>query len=339
MRHAILLALLVATAGCSGGEDEGNGGTPTALVKLAPASRSAISESVTLYGEVERGGQNQAMLVAPVEAQVEAITAPAGSAVRAGQLVARLKPSPASAAQIASAKADAASAEQALARANRLKADGLASDADVETARAAAAGASALARSLAQRVGQLALRAPHAGYVETVGASPGDLVQAGTVIATLSGTGSMQARFGIDPALARKLKPGSALRIEPSDGSANFSVPIKSVSLAADPQTRLGSVSVSIPASRHLAPGLPLTAEAQVASVANVVTVPYSALLDDGGQPYVFVVSKGVAHRKDVQTGPTGGDRVAILKGLADGEIVVTVGNSALEDGMKVRTK
>ena len=339
MRHAILLALLLVTAACSGSGDEGDGAAPTALVKLAQANRAPISESVTLYGEVERGGQNQAMLTVPVEAQVTAIDAPAGSAVRAGQLVARLKPSPASAAQIASAKADAVSTEQALARAQRLKADGLASDADVEAARAAAAGASALAKSFDLRAGQLALRATRDGYIESTGASPGDLVPAGTVIATLSGNGNMQARFGIDPELARRLRPGTSLRIEPSDGSAAFSVPIRSVSPAADPQTRLGAVLATVPASRHLAPGLPLTAKAQIAAAGSAITVPYSALLDDGGQPYVFAVSKGVAHRKDVQTGPESGDRVAIVSGLADGETVVTEGNTALEDGMKVRTK
>jgi RND family efflux transporter MFP subunit len=338
MRHAALLALLLVTAACSGGDD-GDAGTPTALVSLATAKRSAITQTTTLYGEVERGSANEAMLSAPVEAKVSAILAPAGSAVRAGQLVARLEPSPASAAEIARARADAASAGQAYARAQRLKADGLASDADVEAARANAAGATALAKSLDQRAAELALRAPHAGYVDTVGASPGDLVQAGTAIASVSGNGSLLARFGIAPGLARQLHRGGQLRIDPGEGGTPFNSRIESISPVADPATRLASVLVRIPGSRHLAPGLPLTAEVEIASTNDAVTVPYSALLDDGGQPFVYAVSKGVAHRKDVSTGPTDGKRVAILKGISDGEQVATAGNAALEDGVRVRTK
>jgi RND family efflux transporter MFP subunit len=338
MRYAAILALLLATAACSGGDD-GDATAPTALVSLATARRAPITQTTTLYGEVERGSSNEATLAAPVEARVSAILAPAGSAVRAGQLVAKLEPSPASAAEIARAKADAASAGQAYARAQRLKADGLASDADVEAARANAAGAAALAKSLDQRAAELALRAPHAGYVDTVGVSPGDLVQAGTAIATVSGEGSMLARFGIAPGLAQQLHRGAQLRVDAGEGSTPFHSRIESISPVTDPATRLASVLVQVPASHKLAPGLPLTAEVEIASANDAVTVPYSALLDDGGQPFVYAVSKGVAHRKDVLAGPTDGKRVAILKGLSDGERVATAGNAALEDGVRVRTK
>ncbi|MFX9246791.1 HlyD family efflux transporter periplasmic adaptor subunit, partial [Acinetobacter baumannii] len=86
--------------------------------------------------------------------------------------------------------------------------------------------------------------APHAGYVDTTGASAGDLVQPGTVIATLSRVGAVKARFGIDPALARNLAPGSPIEIHPGDGSPPFTVPIASISPVAHAQTRLASVLV-----------------------------------------------------------------------------------------------
>ena len=41
----------------------------------------------------------------------------------------------------------------------------------------------------------------------------------------------------------------------------------------------------------------------------------------------------------DVVIGPTDGRMVAILKGLAPGDQVVTQGGTALTDGMKVRTQ
>lgn len=67
--------------------------------------------------------------------------------------------------------------------------------------------------------------------------------------------------------------------------------------------------------------------------------VPYSAVLDDGGQPFVFVVTKGVAHRRDVRLGASNGVTISVASGIALGDQVVIEGGTALEDGMKVRTK
>lgn len=340
MKRLILIATLLAAA-CSGGasQDSAPAAAPVALVKLAQASTGDIAQSVTLYGEIERGGDSQIVLSAPAEAKVLAIDAPAGSAVAAGQMIARLQASPASEAQFRAASADATAASQALARAQRLRADGLASDADVEAARSRAAAASALMTSFTERNANLALRAPHAGFVDSTGASAGDLVQAGAAIATLTRAGAVRARFGIDPAQARSLAAGSPIEIHPGDGSPPFVVPIASISPVAHVQTRLASLLVTIPAQQGLAAGQPLSARVVTRASRAAVTVPYAALLDDGGQPFVFVVKAGVARRSDVTVGASDTARVAILSGVTDGDSVVTEGTTGVEDGMKVRTR
>lgn len=339
-RLLAILPLLVLLAACSkGAGNEGAAPTPVALVKLAQAATGDIAQSITLYGEIERGGDSQIVLSAPVEATVIAIDAPAGSAVAAGQVIARLRASPASLAQYRAASADATAASQALARARRLRADGLASDADVEAARSRAAASSALLASFNERSASLVLRAPHAGFVDSTGASAGDLVQPGAAIATLSRSGAVKARFGIDSALARTLSAGSPIEVHPGDGSPPFVVPIASVSPVAHAQTRLASVLVTIPAQQGLAAGQPLSAQVVTRASRSAVTVPYAALLDDGGQPFVFVVKDGVAKRRNVAVGASDSANVAIIKGVADGESVVVEGATAVEDGMKVRTR
>lgn len=339
-RLLIMLPLLALLAACSNGAaDESTATTPVALVKLAPAATGDIAQSITLYGEIERGGDSQIVLSAPVEATVVAIDAPAGSAVATGQVIARLRASPASQSQFRAAAADATAASQALARAQRLRTDGLASDADVEAARSRAAASSALLASYNERSASLVLRAPHAGFVDSTGASAGDLVQPGAAIATLSRAGAVKARFGIDPAQARGLSAGSPIEVHPGDGSPPFTVPITSISPVAHAQTRLASVLVTIPAEQGLAAGQPLSARVVTRASRAAVTVPYAALLDDAGQPFVFVVKNGIARRRDVEIGASDASNVAILKGVADGEAVITAGATGVEDGMKVRTQ
>lgn len=333
---ALTLALVVGA--CSKATPE-QAPVPTALVSLANVAEGGIAETVTLYGAAETSASGRTALVAPIEANVVAIAAPVGTAVSAGQVVARLSAGPVARLDLTRAESDARLASAALARAQRLRADGLVSNAEVDTARAAAQSALATRASLGARSGALVLRAGNAGFVDTVTPAVGDLVAAGGVVATIARSGDIRARFGVDPALARRLGRGARLSIVPSGDGAPFTAPVLSVDPVVDPTTRLASVYTLVPASAGIGPGEALTAQVRVSKAKAALTIPYAALLDEGGQPYVFVVRNGFARRRDVVTGPAGDQQIAILKGLSGSESVVVAGGTALEDGMKVRTQ
>ena len=337
----LFAALLLGACSGSAGEEETTT-APVALVTLARAEPGALAEQVTLYGMAEAGPGGRLTLAAPAEATVVAIVAPVGTRVAAGAVIARLAASPTTRVDLVKAGSDAQAANAALARAERLKADGLGSNVEVETARAAATSANAARAAMTARTGGLTLRAPAAGIVETVTAAPGDLVPPGAAVATITRASDLRARFGVDPALARSLRPGTVLHVTASGAAASFDVPIETINPAADPQTRLASVFVRLPASTGIGAGQTLSATADGAAPgagAAQLTIPYAALLDDGGQAYVYVVSGGVAHRRDITVGAARGDRVAVLGAVRAGEAVIVAGGTAVEDGMKVRTK
>ncbi|MBX9884060.1 MAG: efflux RND transporter periplasmic adaptor subunit, partial [Novosphingobium sp.] len=173
----------------------------------------------------------------------------------------------------------------------------------------------------------------------TLAVKPGDLVTAGTPIATIGRTDDVRAHFSADPATARALRPGTLIRIVAGTGRAALSVPVEAVNPAIDPVTRLAAVFARLPAAAGIGSGETLQAKVAVGAAGRGLTIPYAALLDDGGQPFVYVARDGAAHRHDVETGPATGERIAIIKGLAAGDQVVTQGGTALEDGMKVRTR
>lgn len=342
MKWGMALAGLVLTVtACSDPEaaSEEGGGTPVALVTLSPVRAGAIEETVMLYGVAEGGAAGRAGLSAPAEGIIAGIDAPAGSTVSAGQVVARLAPSPASRLDLAKATSDARAADAALARAERLRAGGLASDADVESARAAAQSADAALRAFSRRNGAFVLRAPFAGHVDAISQNPGDLVAAGVQVAILSRGGAARAHFGIAPGLARRLAPGRTVQVAPAGGGRAVAVPVASVNPTVDAQTHLASVYAVLPASAGIGIGEPLSGRIAMGGAGKGVSIPYAALLDDAGQPFVFTVSGGVAHRRDIETGAVDGGRVAVPKGLKAGEQVVTAGGTAIEDGMKVRTR
>ena len=280
--------------GCSGGASEADQAPPpTALVALGQATQGAVAETVTLYGVAEPGPSGSAALSAPTEAIVSRIAAPVGTRVARGQLVAQLSPAPNTRLDIARASADASTADAAYARAKRLRADGLVGDADVESARAAAQSADATLSSLRGRAGGLSLTAPTSGYVATIANAPGDLVQAGASIATVTSATDLRARFGVDPTVASTLRTGAPIRIAAGKGRAPATVQIQSIDPMVNLTTRLQSVFATLPASYGAGPGEVLQAEVATQTQNSAVTIPYKALLDDGGQPYVFVVTGG----------------------------------------------
>lgn len=336
-RNLILILALLASA-CSNA-DTAKDPVPVALVKLAPASLGGGTDQIPVYGAAEPGPGGKMSLVASAEAKVIAVDAPVGTKVNQGQIIVRLAASPSTGADSAKAAADAATANKALARAMRLRADGLMSDADVETARAASTAANALQASFASKASSLTLRAPAAGNVETIAVAPGDLLQPGAAIATIIRAGDVRVRFGIDSDIAQTIRPGMALKIAGNASRAPSITRIESISPTVDPQTRLAAVFARIPATAGIVVGETLTATIDSGAASNALTVPYAALLDDGGQPYAYVVSGGVAHRRDLTINPSHGDRVIVTKGLKPGEQVVVEGVTAVEDGMKVRTK
>ncbi|HEY0270347.1 MAG TPA: efflux RND transporter periplasmic adaptor subunit [Sphingomonas sp.] len=333
---ACLPLMFLAGCGSGGGEEQGDKADPVALVRTAPITMGATAEQAIVYGAAEAGPGGERSLIAPVEAIVDRVLAPNGTAVRAGQVVATLKPSRTTATDLARASADAASAEAAYARARRLRADGLASDADVEAARAAAEIARATRANFGIGQGGMALHAPIAGVVQGLTARSGDQIAAGATVAGIAVKGDLRARFGIDPAIAQRVRAGQSLELDTISGGTRATVPVTGIDTQGDPVTRLASVYANVPAGFGVGPGEALRGTLSLTAQASGLTIPYAALLDDGGRSYVFVVKGGVARERDVSPGSSTGDRIQILNGLGPGDKVVTEGGTALEDGMRV---
>lgn len=336
--RAVFLPLLLAVliAGCGKSSDPGDTANPLAEVRTALASPGGAAETVTAYGIADQGAGNEHALTTQAEATLVRIAAPTGTSVRAGEVVAILAPSANTRLELGKAATDAGSARDALARALRLRHDGLSSDADVNSARAADQSAAQALNAARQRGGTLTLRAPAGGTVQGLTAKAGDVVPAGTTVATIGTRGELQVHLGIDPALASRIRAGQPIAIASANANASLASTVIGVDPLVDPTTHLASVYARLPSGQSFGPGQPVRATITIVGARSGVTIPYAALLDDGGHPYVFVVRNGVAKRRDVTPGNSSGDTIQILQGLQPNERVVVEGGTALDDGMKV---
>jgi RND family efflux transporter MFP subunit len=69
----------------------------------------------------------------------------------------------------------------------------------------------------------------------------------------------------------------------------------------------------------------------------DALTVPRVALLEDEGEPAVYVIQGKKAKRTTVQLGYTNGEIAEIRSGLKEGDQVVTAGKVAIRDGTEVQ--
>ncbi len=109
----------------------------------------------------------------------------------------------------------------------------------------------------------------------------------------------------------------------------------------ADNMTHTYDIKIQLPNANHqLLPGMVCQVKCpSVDSTASAtVSVPITAVQKDAhGNQFVWTVKGDKAHRSIVQTGRASGNRIAIIQGLAAGDIVVTEGYQKLSENTEIK--
>jgi membrane fusion protein (multidrug efflux system) len=117
-----------------------------------------------------------------------------------------------------------------------------------------------------------------------------------------------------------------------------FAATLQFISPTADPATRNVKVKAEVPNPHYrLKPGFFAEVTVQTGTNPKALAIPESALFNQEGKCFAFVVQNGVARRKEIEIGHRFEGKVEILKGIQEGEQVVTVGHEQLSDGTKVK--
>lgn len=184
------------------------------------------------------------------------------------------------------------------------------------------------------------LKADAPGVVTSIGAEPGEVVQAGQMVVRLARQSGRDAVFDV---------PAQVLRSAPSDPLVTVTLTddraveatghVREVAPQADPVTRTFAVRVGLndpPETMRL--GATVIGNIQM-DAAPVIEVPASALTKFNRQPALWIIdpSNLTASIRNVDVLRFDPATVAVSQGLDIGDIVVTAGVQALHPGQKVR--
>ncbi len=180
--------------------------------------------------------------------------------------------------------------------------------------------------------------APISGTVVSLNAAQGGFVTPSAPVAVIEGVEVLKVQVAVSEALVPKLTQGDEVDVTISALGITTVGTIQSVEKAANMQTKLYNVTVSLQEDvEGLLSGMFADVSFRTDQSSDTIVVPTQAILTSDNIQYVFVAEGGTAHYTQVETGLTGNGVTEITSGLSDGQQLVTVGQSYLSDGDPIR--
>jgi membrane fusion protein (multidrug efflux system) len=186
------------------------------------------------------------------------------------------------------------------------------------------------------------VRAPIAGTVTHRMVGIGDYVTVHQHLFDIVDFRSLVARIYVPEKELTRLSRGQQVRVtSPALGAERFAGTVDRVAPVVDPRSGTVKVTVALPDTRDLLPGMYVDVELVAAVRDEAVLVPKRALVYDDDQIFLFrVQGEGEdAKVERVRVVPQLEDKLHIEPegGLAAGDRIVIAGQAGLKDGAKVR--
>ena len=368
--NCLALVLAVCMFGCGGDKKAGRSSAAQPMpVEVAPIVRGTIADLRTYSGTIESPAR---FVAAPkIGGRIARLNVNIADAVKRGQVVATLdddEPRQAVAQAEADLKvaqanhAEAASAaviaDRELERIQTLHARGVASEANLDTARAESSARQAAVQVAEARVARddaaLAAARIRLGYASVTAnwnSGADDRVVANRFVdegATVAANTPLLSIVQLDPVNAvlfvtereyTKLSPGqSATLVTDAWPGVSFDATVARIAPVFQEETRQARVELTVPNPEHrLKPGMFVTATVALEQAADATLVPAAALTTRDDGLGVFLLAEDNTHVAwvPVRTGIRDGEHVQILDAAIEGR-VVTLGQQLVAHGARV---
>ena len=191
------------------------------------------------------------------------------------------------------------------------------------------------------------LRAPFAGHIGIRSVDVGQYLGPGTTIVTLQALDPIYLDFFVPQQVVDRMKLKQSVTVH-VDAFPNqtFTGEISAVNSKVDATSRNVQIRATLPnPDRRLLPGMYATVDIPTGAPQKLITLPQTAITYSPYGDTVYVVEENgrdatgpklVARQTFVTTGATRGDQVAVMKGVKEGDTIVTAGQLKLHNGATV---
>jgi membrane fusion protein (multidrug efflux system) len=338
----LLITGLLALSACSKGNGDAEAkakeekkGPDAVPVEVAKATRRAVAASYTGTAPLE--ARAEAQVIAKVSGVALSVMVEEGQHVRAGQTLVRLD-SARAALQAAQAASQMRKLEANYARSQELAKQNLISANDLDQLRFDLEHARSAYKAANLELVYANVTAPISGIVASRSIKTGNFVQINTPIIRIVDVSRLEAVLNVPERELATLKAGLpvSLSVDALPGKTYTGV-VDRVAPVVDSGSGTFRVIATFDGGGTLQPGMFGRIRIDYDQRADALVVPRVALLEDEGDPAVFVVRGGKTARVPVKLGYTDGQWAEVRSGVKAGEQVVTAGKTAVRDGTLVQ--
>ena len=305
---------------------------PAPRAELARSFSGILQSTQAVNLSFEVGGRTQAVLASQ------------GRSYPAGAVLARLDATDYET-RLDEAKALHTQATQDLRRLQRLFESGNTSQSQLDAAIAQEMRARASDELARKQVEYCTLKMPYAGMVASVDVDAQEVVKAGQTVMRVQGEGAMQFEFSVPSNLIAQVAPGQELTVQITD-AGSYAARVKEVSPVSEQNAAYPVIAQLLKVDAALREGMDGEASLEFSNPdGQYSSLPLSCVSGaTGGSQYVWVIEEneapgtGKLMRREVEVGPLLADgKIAIMKGLAAEERVLSRGVNRAEAGQVVR--
>ena len=182
------------------------------------------------------------------------------------------------------------------------------------------------------------IHAPMAGSIKEKKVTAGDYIRNGTFLVSIIRTDLLKLSFSVSEKDVGSLRTGQDVSfVVDAFPGREFRGQVKTIYPSLEEKTRSLQVEAVVAnTDRSLKPGLFARVTLYTGPARATVVVPITALLYDNSTTKLFVAEGDRAKERKVQAGRKYGEFMEIVEGLKAKEIVVTVGQNNLMEGVLV---
>jgi len=316
---------------------------PVATVKVGPIKKGTVAEEITAYGTVVPAAGAVQTLSVPFESRVRRVLVTEAQKVSQGNTLLEIEPSPDTNLQTQQARNDYEAAQKALQYMQQRLDLQLATNDQLLQTQQALEQAKAKLESMRRRgsEGPRTVRADVTGLISKVAVQEGAIVPAGSPMVEMVAENRLEVRLGVEPEDIDRVKLNQEVSLTRVNrpGSDRVIGRIRKISRATDATTRLVQLFTDLPSSSRFLLGEYILGKISVASAQGLM-VPRSAVLPQADHYVLFTLKDGRAKEHNVRIGlQNERDIEVIAADLQPGDMVVTLGNYELKDGMSVKVE
>lgn len=182
----------------------------------------------------------------------------------------------------------------------------------------------------------VSITAPISGVIESRNVDVYGNASMQQAICVISQKSNMEVVFQVSERVKNSLRVGNSVTVEKN--STTYQAVITEIAGKTSDDTGLFEIKARIKEGGSLSTGSKVTVSLVTDRAENVLCIPLDAIYYDDGKPYVFVSKDGTAEIVYVETGLYDDEKIQIVSGLTQNDLVITSWSSQLTSGAAVQS-